>query len=159
MPGVPAVTQPFGVGLGQQSPFRQDNPATGAGASWQMDGKFVRRLISLVFTVTAANAGSSRQVTVEYQGKDGLAFSVNGPASLLAINTANRYAGSISYAVSDFATGTDVFFPLDPVFLFPGDVLAIVIGGVQAGDAITNVRGVEERFSYDVLRLPEREAG
>jgi hypothetical protein len=57
--------------------------------------------------------------------------------------------------VSDFATGTDVGFPLDDVIVFPGDTLVINITTLDAGDAITNIRGVEERFSYDPRRLPE----
>jgi hypothetical protein len=150
-----SVTSPFGVGLGQQFPFIGANPATGAVFTRTFDGNFARRILSLVFTVTAANAGSSRFVAVEYRGKDALPFAGGFPGSLLAINTANRYWGSVSRTVSDFATGTDVGFPLDDVFLFPGDQLVINITTLDSGDAITNIRGVEERFSYDPRRLPE----
>jgi hypothetical protein len=48
-----------------------------------------------------------------------------------------------------------VGFPLDNVFLAPGDTVTINIVTLDAGDAITNIRGVEERFSYDLTRLPE----
>jgi hypothetical protein len=114
-----SVTSPFGVGLGQQFPFIGDNPGAGVLFTRTFDGNFARRILSLVFTVTAANAGSSRFVAVEYRGKDALPFAGGFPGSLLAINTANRYWGSVSRTVSDFATGTDVGFPLDDVILSP----------------------------------------
>jgi hypothetical protein len=155
MGGGLSVTSPFGVGLGQQFPFYADNPATGALFTRSFSGNFYRRILSLVFTVTAANAGSSRFVTVEYRGKDGLPFAGGFPASLLAINTANRYWASVGRGVSDFATGTDVGFPLDDVFVAPGDQMVINIVTLDANDTITNIRGVEERFSYDPTRLPE----
>jgi hypothetical protein len=150
-----SVTSPYGAGLGQQFPFRGDNPGAGVLFTRSMDGNFYRRILALVFTVTAANAGASRFVAVEYRGKDALPFAGGFPGSVLAINTANRYWGSVSRTVSDFATGTDVGFPLDDVFLAPGDQLVINITSLNASDAITDIRGVEERFSYDPRRLPE----
>jgi len=150
-----SVTSPYGVGLGQQYPFKGDNPGAGVLFTRTFDGNFARRILSLVFTVTAANAGSSRYVAVEYRGKDTLPFAGGFPAGLLAINTANRYWGSVLRGVSDFNTGTDVGFPLDNVFLYPGDQLVINITTLDVGDAITNIRGVEERFAYDPRRLPE----
>jgi hypothetical protein len=153
--GASALASPVGIGQGYQFPFRAANPGAGSLLTVNMDGQFVRRILSLVFTVTAANAGSSRYVAVEYRGKDGLPFSVNAPASLLAINSGNRYAPSIAYSLSDFATGTDVFFPLDPVLLYPGDQLVINITTLDAGDAITNIRGVEERFPPSVAQVPD----
>src|SRR5256885_2356018 len=118
-----SVTAPYGVGLGQQFPFYADNPGAGVLFSRSLSGNFYRRILALVFTVTAANAGSSRFVAVEYRGKDGLPFAGGFPGSLLAIASANRYWGSVTRTVSDFATGTDVGFPLDDVIVFPGDTL------------------------------------
>jgi hypothetical protein len=155
MGGGLSVTSPFGVGLGQQFPFYAADPGAGVLFTRSMSGNFYRRILSLVFTVTSANAGSSRFVTVEYQGKDGLPFAGGFPASLLAISSANRYWGSVGRDVSDFNTGTDVGFPLDNVFLAPGDTVTINIVTLDAGDAITHIRGVEERFAYDLSRLPE----
>jgi hypothetical protein len=151
----PSVTSPFGVGLGEQFPFKGVNPAAGATFTRSFDGNFARRILSLVFTVTAANAGSSRFVTVEYRGKDGLPFAGGFPASLLAISSANRYWGSVGRGVSDFNTGTDVGFPLDDVMLFPGDQMVINVVTIDASDQLSDIRGVEERFAYDLSRLPE----
>lgn len=159
MGGVLAVTQPYSVGLGIQEPFNGATPAAGANFTYTVDGYGVRRFLSLVFTVTLANAGSNRYVSVEYRGKDALPFSVNAPARVQTINTADRYAGSIAYHVSDFATGSDVFFPLDPVMLYPGDTLSIIIASINASDAITGVRGVVERFPLDAANLPVQQSG
>ena len=157
MEGVLALTQPIGVGLGQQLPLRIPNPAAGANLAYPFDGYGTYRVLSLVFTVTLANAGANRLVTVEYRGKDALPFSLNEATTVQVINTAERYAGSVWKTVSDFNTGTDLLFNLDAVQLFPGDSLNIVIASIDVGDTITNVRGVMERFplSEDVLPVEE----
>lgn len=154
MGGVLAVTQPVSRGVGQQLPLRIADPAAGANVAQSIDGLGMYRLLSLVFTVTLANAGSNRLVTVEYRGLDGLAYSVNEATTLQVINTAERYAGSIAYSVSDFNTGTDLMFPLDPVFLSPGDTLNIVIASINANDTITSIRGQWERFPLDEAAYP-----
>lgn len=157
MGGVLALTQPISAGIGQQLPLRIANPAAGANVAQSIPGDGLYRLLSLVFTVTLANAGSNRLVTVEYRGADNLPFSVNEATTLQVINTAERYAGSISYSVSDFNTGTDLMFPLDPVFLFPGNTLNVVIAGINASDQISDIRGVWERFPLDSAVLPTME--
>jgi hypothetical protein len=155
MGGGLAVTSPFGVGLGQQFPFRGDDPGAGVLFTRQFDGKFARRILSLVFTVTSANAGASRLVTVEYRGKDNLPFAISEPTNLLAVNSSNRYVCNTAVGWTDVQAGSDVLFPLFVPLLFPGDQMVINIATLDANDAITNIRGVEERFSYDLRRLPE----
>ena len=157
MEGVLALTQPVSVGRGQQLPLRIVNPAAGSNLAYSFDGYGTYRVLALVFTVTLANAGANRLVTVEYRGKDALPFSLNEATGVQVINTAQRYSGSVWKTVSDFNTGTDVLFNLDAVQLFPGDSLNIVIASINASDAITDVRGVMERFplSEDVLPVEE----
>src|SRR2546429_9364506 len=155
--GVPALTSAVGVGLGQQLPFIGTPPAAGANFIFACDGRARRLFKSLVFNVSLANAGANRLVTVEYRGKDALPFSVNEATTLQVINTSERYSGSIAYTVSDFNTGTDLMFPLDPVYLEPGDTLNIIIAGIDAGDTITNIRGVLDYFPLDRAWLPMQE--
>jgi hypothetical protein len=155
--GPPAVTSQGLVGLGVQQPFTPGNPGTGSLLTYQVPGLYAVRFTSLVFTVTAANAGSSRLVTVEYRGKDNLPFAISEPTTLLAVNSANRYVASPAYTFTDVQTGSDVCFPLSQVLLYPGDVLAVNIVTLNASDAITDIRGVVEQFRYDPKWLPAQE--
>lgn len=156
MRGVSALTQPFGSALGYQFPFVGTSPAAGASFSLTINGEFVHRLLALVFTLTTDANAANRYVTVECRGKDGLAFSVSSPAAAVSANSTQRFAASAWKAVPAFDSTTDLFFPLDAVFLYPGDVLAIVVASVQAGDTLTAIRGVEERFPLDPSLLPVR---
>ena len=154
MSAVLAVTQPFGVGLGQQLPFRIADPAVATVATRSFDGVGLRRLLSLVFTLATDSNVASRYVTVEYQGKDGKAFSVAAAGVTVSASSTQRFAGSAWRGEGEWATGTDVLVSLLPVLVFPGDVLTIVVANIQAGDQLSLIRGVEERFPLDANVLP-----
>ena len=157
MSAVLAVTQPFGVGLGQQLPFRIADPAVATVATRSFDGVGLRRLLSLVFTLATDSNVASRYVTVEYQGKDGNAFAVGAAGVTVSASSTQRFAGSAFRGEAEWAANTDVLFPLIPLLLFPGDVLKIVVASIQAGDTLTLIRGVTERFPLDVNNLPTLE--
>ena len=154
---VPAVTSQGLIGLGVQQPFTPANPGTGSVLTYPVPGLYAVRFTSLVFTVTAANAGSARLVTVEYRGKDNLPFAISESTALLVVNTSERFVASPAYTFTDVQTGSDACFPLSQVLLFPGDLMVINITTLDAGDAITNVRGVVEQFRYDPSWLPQPE--
>ena len=157
MSAVLAVTQPYGAGLGQQLPFRLDNPAAGANATRTFDGYGLRRLLSLVFTLTTDGNAANRYVTVEYQGKDGNAFAVAAAGVTVSASSTQRFAGSAFRGEAEWATNTDVLFPLIPVLVFPGDTLTIVVANIQVGDQLSLIRGVEERFPLNADVLPTLE--
>ena len=127
MGGVLAVTTPFGAGLGIQEPFRIPAPGANTNATYQADGYGLRRLLSLVFTLTTDGTVANRYVTVEFQGKDGLAFVVNAAAVTVSASSTQRFAGSYLRGEAEWAANTDVLLPLTPVILSPGDVLAVVV--------------------------------
>ena len=157
MPGGLAVTQPLAVGLGEQYPFLPASPSAGANFSYKCDGLGMRRFLSLVFTLTTSNAVASRLVSVELQGSDGLAYSVSGNAVAVVASKTQRFAGALGGAVSGTSGTTDLYFPLDPVFMAPGDTLAIVVGAIDTADTLTKIRGVYELFRFDAAWLPADE--
>ena len=157
MDGVPSVTQPVGVGLGQQLPFFGTSPAAGANYSTKMDGYGFRRLLTLCFTLVTDGTAASRLVTVEYQGSDGNPYSINEATTLVAASSTERFAGSVWKTVSDFNTGTDLLFNLDCCLLSPGDTLVIAVASAQAGDQLSKIRGAYERFPLNPDVLPNLE--
>ena len=157
MSAVLAVTQPYGAGLGIQEPFVGATPAAAANFTYACDGYGLRRFLSLVFTLTTDGNAANRYVTVEYQGKDGNAFAVGAAGVTVSASSTQRFAGSAFRGEAEWAANTDVLFPLIPLLLFPGDVLKIVVASIQAGDTLTLIRGVTERFPLDVNNLPTLE--
>ncbi len=151
---VPALTLPYGTARGEQEPFAIANPGAAQAATFTVDGRGLRRLNTIVFTLTTDANVANRYVTVEYRGGDGLAYCVNAAAVVVLAGSTQRFAGSIGRGVSEWATGTDVLFPLDDVFLYASDVLRVGVSGVQAGDTLTAIRGVLERFPVDRYDLP-----
>jgi hypothetical protein len=154
VPAVPGITRPFGKARGVQEPFAIANPAAAADGVFTVDGRGLRRLVSIVFTLTTSADVADRYVTVEYEGGDGLPFAVNAAGVLVTALSTQRFAGSISRGNSEWNTGTDVLFPLEDVFLYPSNVLRINVAAVQATDALSGIRGVLERFPLDWYDLP-----
>lgn len=156
MPAVPGLTLPYGSARGVQEPFKIADPSAGTAASFTVDGRGLRRLNTLVFTLTTNGTAANRYPTVEYQGGDGLAFCVNGAGVVVTASLTQRYAGSISRGQAEWASNTDVLFPLDDVFLYPSNVLTVTVASMNAGDTLTDIRGVLERFPLDWYDLPTR---
>jgi hypothetical protein len=152
-----ALTQPAGIGLGLQEPFAPANPAAGAQVSFVCDGHGLRRLQSLVLTLTTSAVAGNRYLTVEWQGSDGKAYAVAAVAATLAASGTQRYVFALGEGSQAWNTGTDAFAPLPPVFLSPGDSLVTVLAAGDVGDTITSIRGVMERFPLDGVGLPASE--
>jgi len=149
-----ALTQPVGVGLGVQEPFAPQNPAAGANLAFVCDGRGLRRLQSLVLTLATSAVVASRYLKVEFQGGDGKAYAVAAVAATLSAGSTQRYVFALGEGSQSWNTGTDAFAPLPPVLLSPGDSLVTVVDNIDAGDQLSVIRGVMERFPLDGVGLP-----
>jgi hypothetical protein len=149
-----SLTQPIGIGFGVQEPFPLANPAAGANASFVCDGRGLRRLTSLVLTLTTSAVVASRYLKLEWQGSDGKAYAVAAVAATLSAGSTQRYVFVLGYASQAWNTGTDAFAPLPGVLLSPGDTLATVVDNLDAGDTLTVIRGTMERYPLDGVGLP-----
>jgi hypothetical protein len=152
--GALALTQPIGAGLGVQEPFAPASPAAGANLSFVCDGRGLRRLQTLVLTLTTSAVVAARYLKVEWQGGDGKAYAVAAVAATLAASLTQRYVFAVGYAAQAWNTGTDGFAPLPAVLLSPGDSLVTVVDNLDAGDTLTVIRGTMERFPLDGVGLP-----
>lgn len=147
------LTQGLASGLGNQVVIRPANPGAGNNLSIALDSRWVWRLSSCVFTLTTSATVANRYVTVEYAEDTGASASVNAASVLVLAGSTQRFAGSAQRTVAEWNTGTDVLFPLDPVFMYPGGTLQILVAGIQVGDTLTAIRFIVERFSTDVTGL------
>lgn len=137
--------QPYGHGRSYQEPFRGVNPAAGVSFSLALSGKFRHRIKSCVFTLTTDANVANRYVTLEYEGDDGNPIWINAAAVVVTASSTQRFVGSSDRTVSEWAANTDVLFPIDKMFLDAG-TLKINVAGVQAGDALTLIRFVWDKF-------------
>jgi len=149
-----ALGQPAGSGLSFQQVIDGQNPAAGAGYRLSMDGRYRSRLVTCVFTLTTDGNAANRYVTVQHLGADGLPYSVSAASVLVTASTTQRFAGSISRTIAEWNTGTDVLFPLDPVFLDLGGVLRIDVNGAQAGDQLSGIKLCFDQYPTDPSYLP-----
>ena len=148
------LTQPVGLGCGIQEPFAIADPGAGVAASLTADGRGLRRLLSLVLTLTTSAVAGNRYLKLEWQGIGGKPYAVAAVAATLAASGTQRYVFATTYGTQAWNTGTDAFAPLPALYLSPGDVLTTVVDNFDAGDTITVVRGVMERFPLDGVGLP-----
>ncbi len=150
-----SLGQPYSSGRSFQSPVRGVRPSAGAGFSLLIDGAYIWRLVSAVFTLTTSATVANRYVTLEYQGDDGTAYCVNAAGVVVTASSTQRFAFGLGRGNSEWATGTDILAPLSPVFLHGSDTLAIVVGNIDTTDQLSGIRFVFDRFPTD----PEHDPG
>lgn len=141
-----ALTQPFGLGRGYQHPTTAAPPAAGQNFTTQLDSRYRWRYVSCVFTLTTDVNAANRYVVVEYLAGNGNAEVADAAAVVVTASSTQRYCGSVSRSVAEWAANTDVLFPLTPVFLDGGGTLQIRVAGIQAGDTLTLIQFVFDRF-------------
>jgi hypothetical protein len=142
-----SLTQPFGQGSGYQETFTGVNPAAGASFSLNLSGKYRHRLTHALWTLTTDGNAANRYVTLQLLGGDTNPVWINAAAVTVSANSTQRFVGDINRGNSEWATNTDVLFPLSPMFLDGGLTLKINVGGIQVGDTLTLIRFTWEKYT------------
>lgn len=125
-------------------------PAAGANFTHNVDGKYVSRLKSCVFTLTTSAQAANRYVTVEYAARSATPFAVSAGGVFVTASTTVRFAGAINRGVSEWSTSgsdlTDVLFPLSTAFLSAGYQIKIKVANIDATDALSAIQLDFDRF-------------
>lgn len=116
------------------------SPAAGASFSHVLDPRYTQRLLSAVFTLTTSAVVASRYVTLEVKDGTNTAFVVNGAGVNVLASSTQRFVGSSERGQGEWATGTDVFFPLLPVELYGGLTLTINVANIDTTDQLSGIR-------------------
>lgn len=141
-----SLGQIFGSGRSSQVVSLAAQPAVASDFVAALDARWIHRLIACTFTFTADVNAANRAVTVEYREGGGRAYCVDGRAIVITANQVRRFNGSVSRGAGEDAANADIFFCLTPVFLFPGDTLNIAVTNKQAGDQLSLIRFLFDRF-------------
>ena len=140
------LAQPYGNYASEQAVFAPPAPAAGQAFQQQLGGSFIHRLVAVNFTLATSAVAANRYCTVQVIGGDNLPFVVNGAAVTVSANSTQRFQGSINIATGSWAANTDVFFPLTPAFLFGSNLLRIDVANIDAGDQLSAIHVVWDRF-------------
>jgi hypothetical protein len=151
------LVEPFGFGEGFQQRIRPASPGAGAALTQALSvgGNYPMRLLSaraqLVTSATVAN----RSISVRFLDSDGNTVEDNGPGVFQTASDTVVYQGQIRRSMSEWSSsGTDrttVYFPLNDVVLSPGDSVSVRVGNMQAGDQLSAIVLVVERFELPVF--------
>jgi hypothetical protein len=147
------LTDPPGYVQGWQEIVYGPDPAAGASYSHQVDGRWSERVILAEALFTASAAVANRDVLFTVANADGLILSRGTAVRSAAAGNVVGISGQqgMPYdisAVSGWAVG-----PLPRLLMPPGWFFRLDIINVQAGDTLTGVRLVVQRFPSDITRI------
>lgn len=137
---------PFSYPHGWPEVVYGTQPAAGGGFSLTNPGRIGWLLLGVTFRlVTDANA-ANRFVRVEADDGSGTIYSRNGFAQAVTAGTTAFFTFQGSRGSSDWNANNEAYLPLQPLLFAPGHKLLISIAGVQAGDQLSQIALMFERF-------------
>lgn len=151
-----ALGQAYGSGAEVSSVIRGTDPGANTNFVLTLDSRWSWRIVACSFTLTTDANIANRYVTMEYAQDDGTVNVINAAAVLVTASSTARFSGSLTRGVAEWNTGTDVLFPLCPVWLFGGSTVSIIVGTKQAGDTLTKIRFVVDRIQTDQLSAEDQ---
>lgn len=126
------------------------SPAAGANFSQAIDGAHLTRLVGLYCTLTTSSDVADRYVSVQYRDAAGNTYAVSGAPVATTASSTQAFYFSAFLGTADWPVGATVLAPLAPILLVPTHTFRIVVTNIQAADALTTIRYVQERFFSDV---------
>ena len=119
---------------------RPPNPAAGAEFSLTAPEGYIYTIVSLSFTLKAANAGSARLIAITFN-RNGSFFARVFSSVLHTINLTWSYSWILNGGTPiDLSAQTFLQHNLpDQIAIAGEDTLEIVIGGLQAADQLSNI--------------------
>lgn len=122
------------------------SPAAATDFTQAVDGNFYARLVSVhARLVTDANA-ANRTVCVEYRDGAGNRYALSGTATTQAATLTVDWLFNAFQPQTVAAVDTSNLVPLVPMLLLPTHDFRIHVVNVQAGDQLSRIRFVWERF-------------
>lgn len=122
-------------------------PAAGANFTQAVNDGYWWRLLSIAVRLGTDGNAANRTLRVEFRGADAVPFMVCGnPVTYPAGTTAEDFFLSVWQPEGAWEVGGANLGTLAPVLLQPGQDFRVTVVNVQAGDTLTRIRYVVERF-------------
>jgi len=124
-----------------------DAPAAGGGLLLSLGTQRWLRLRSVYCSLTTDSNAATRLLSIDYLGRGGVVAITNAAPVLVTANTTGQvFMFEQHRTVSEWNTGTPVYAPLSPMPLPPGWQVQLALANAQAGDQLSSIRVVVERF-------------
>lgn len=141
------------------------SPAAGAGFTYTNSGRYWERVVSLAFRLVSDGNAADRQVLLTATDGGGVPLAAFPAASVQAATLTYDYYFLSNVDTFNQVVATSVVSPVFAGFLQPSYTLAVTIGSVQVGDAISRIRLYVERFVtgpegylLGIVEMPDKEA-
>lgn len=150
---IPELDAPALIRFGGPEVVYGTSPAAGADFSAEVGEGYLSRLVSVFARlVTDANV-ASRELVVEYRdGQDQRLQLYGAPVTVSASDTVD-YAYSVFQPRAEWEVDSSILVPLGPFLLEPSWDFRLHVVNVQAGDQLSRIRYVRERF-YPLDAVP-----
>lgn len=142
------------MAVGWQEPVYVPNPA--AGTSWKhvVDGRYYERVVSVRWGFTASGVVANRYPMLTWRDSNGTVV-LRSPAMELIVAGNNVNMNSSVFGYADFGQNQAEQFSGLPDLLLPPDwSLSGDVPGIDAGDQVSGVVVVVQRFPTDAAVMP-----
>lgn len=141
------LLETYGEGFGYQDTLDPANPGAGNNLSILVGGENWLRVLDAIATINTDANAANRFVSLDFINPRGITYVRNAAGLVLTANTTNQvFMWSEQRTDAQWAANTPVLAPVSSVFLPPGSTVQITVDNKQAGDTITAVHLVVERF-------------
>lgn len=147
----------FDYGRGFVEPIYPDDPPAGQSFGYQFPGQYDSRLQFVTVQLKTDGTAGNRLLTIDYLDGNGVALTRDGIAVLIPSGSTQLYLGQSGRGESSAVAGAPIWFPLCGRFGKPGQSISITVTGIQAGDQLSGIVLVFERFPNDPAGYPEGE--
>lgn len=114
-----------------------------------VDGNYLARLLTLYVRLTPDANAANREVTLEYRNAADERFYVAGAPVTVPASDTTDFMFSVFLGQPDWEVDSTVLVPLAPLILEPTFDFRVNVVNAQAGDTLTRIRFVWERFYSD----------
>jgi hypothetical protein len=150
--------QPYGHGRTQQSTIAPGlgvaaaAPAAGASYTFTCQPYDYWRLVFCYFELTTSATVANRLVTIQYPGVGAVNRSPDGASVLVTASTTSQpFIGQLHRGVSEWNTGTPVWFPLCGIWLQAGDQVKINVANIDTTDQLAKISMTFDRVPVDPI--------
>jgi len=142
----PALDYPAAYRFGRAEYVKGTAPAAGAHFTQTVGGDLFVRLLTVSARLVTDATVASRELVLQYRDNDGTVYAQQGiNATVAASQTADYFFSAFQPQVVATVNGSSLV-PLWPLILVPTHDFRLFVVNVQAGDQLSRIRFVWERF-------------
>lgn len=141
----PNIT-PAGRGDGFQDVVTVANPAVATGFTFQVDGAYIVRPVIVTYLYTSDANVANRFPVLQYEDGNGSVLAATAPNGAIVASKATLVTFALNLGVNLNALDLVRGGPLPDVFMQPGWLMRVVMGAGAAGDQLSGIRIVVDKF-------------